>query len=178
MGTHVSICPALFTKVKTRVSKLEVSLARRVLPVTDFVTLLAAPLTAVTAFWKDCELGPYHFLGLLASWFMTWRCRRWEGVIPVTGSVAEGKAVLFALAVAKSRPREAVSVTEPEAGTLALLPKPRLLKVGGGGGGSPRPLAPSPWPAWQLLCGDWPTKNMRENPGRLLPTWFPKYSDY
>lgn len=58
---------------------------------TDFVTLLAAPLTAVTAFWKDCELGPYHFLGLLASWFMTWRCRRWEGVIPVTGSVAEGK---------------------------------------------------------------------------------------
>lgn len=109
---------------------------------TDFVTLLAAPLTAVTAFWKDCELGPYHFLGLLASWFMTWRCRRWEGVIPVTGSVAEGKAVLFALAVAKSRPREAVSVTEPEAGTLALLPKPRLLKVGGGGGGAAR----GPWP--------------------------------
>lgn len=32
-----------------------------------------------------------------------------------------------------------MSVTEPEAGTLALLPKPGLLKVGGMGGGSPRP---------------------------------------
>ena len=176
MGTHMSICPAVCTKVKTSVSKREVSLARKVLPVTGFVTLLAAPLTAGTAFGKDCELGPYHFLGLRASWFMIWRCRRWEGVIPGTGSVAEGKAVLLSLAVAKSRRREAVSVTAPEAGTLALLPKPRLLKVGREG--SPRPLAPSPWPARQLLCDDWSTKYLCENPERLLPTWFPKYSDY